>query len=474
MLRTQIPGSNLAALNAIKTTVEETITNMELTYGLTKSATGGYITSMSLDPDVRVVLDAEANRFDSLNQELADRIVLETQLNAYKDIQDQITKLEGTGGKKREIKDLRNQAEVMGYDIDVLVRKLNEYKGIDPTTIKTRPVALLTAQERKDIVDNGYTDVSVVMDKKVVDVATLDALDAMYDKLIDKNRRNEIITFIASPFAPVSGQSWNTIFADMTQPEREYVKAYWKLTQNHIKGIKNKKETDFLRELTNLDSKFGDKSLGTIADFRVLAKEIKGAAKKENKKAKYLEDAFPHLVAYAYAREFNVKGLDAYDAIMQNRSGLSHAHNLPDIFNRGDIWNEGPYYLAAVAQEWFGPNRQMVVSGKLPNYFVAGKGRYSVFMPPVHMMPILLPETAVSAGPDRKSGVIIDQVNGEYEIKPDSLDNQALLDWFISTYNRVDLSDGTASIDHRIAHPGFAREMMRRWFSSGSYGMDVE
>lgn len=73
--------------------------------------------------------------------------------------------------------------------------------------------------------------------------------------------------------------------------------------------------------------------------------------------------SFPHLVAYAYAREFNVKGLDAFDAILQNRSGLQHNHNLPDIFNRGvDVWYGAPYYLADVAQEWFGDDWKVLVA----------------------------------------------------------------------------------------------------------------
>lgn len=89
----------------------------------------------------------------------------------------------------------------------------------------------------------------------------------------------------------------------------------------------------------------------------------------------------------------------------------------------------------------------------MPKYFVAGKGEYSVFMPPLSMMPIILDETAVSDDPQRKGNVIINQHNGVYEILPTSLNNQALVDRFVSTYNRVDLNDGTASVDSRVAHP---------------------
>ncbi len=123
----------------------------------------------------------------------------------------------------------------------------------------------------------------------------------------------------------------------INENQKKYLEAYHKRVAEHMTGVKHDSEADFLKWFIKEDSKFNTKDLGNISDFRDLAKNIKAESKEMNKKSKYLLEAFPHLMAYACARQFNVSGLETFDAIIKNGPALDHKHGAPALRTGVDI-----------------------------------------------------------------------------------------------------------------------------------------
>lgn len=319
---------------------------METTYLLSKGA-AGYISGLQLDPDVIRSLLTQANKFDSLSKELDDRILLETYLQTYRGIQDTIkrTELEKNAGWKKEIKKLTEQSQLLGFDIDNVVTKLKEYKDIDPATIKLRDVVITNTVPNTVVVSavNNPANASRSIPKNssnnapisaptlnntasVVDLIDMSDLgikvdDAFMKQVLDMYRGGALVN--------IDGLNAN---------QRKYLQVYHQRVTEHITGVKNESEADFLKWFVKEDSKFNTKDLGSISDFRDLAKNIKAESKEMNKKSKYLMEAFPHLMAYACARQFNVSGLESFDAILRNGPALDHNHTAPALRTGTDIW----------------------------------------------------------------------------------------------------------------------------------------
>jgi len=318
-IRKDIGTQNLDQLNSIKTIVGEVITKMEATYSLSKGP-AGYISGLQLDPDVITSLLTQANKFDSLNKELDDRILLETHLQTYRGIQDTIkrTELAKNTGWKKAIKQLNEQSQLLGYDIDNVIIKLKGYKDIDLTTIKVRDVIVVTTAPNAVVTSNTPSTINVTVSKNSPSVApTLDSkltvgsidMSDLGIKVDDAFMKQVLDMYRGGALVNMDGLNKN---------QRKYLQVYHQRVTEHITGVKNESEADFLKWFVKEDSKFNTKDLGSIADFRDLAKNIKAESKEMNKKSKYLLEAFPHLMAYACARQFNVTGLETVDAVLRN------------------------------------------------------------------------------------------------------------------------------------------------------------
>lgn len=166
-------------------------------------------------------------------------------------------------------------------------------------------------------------------------------MERLYEGILNQNQVVNLKDFANTGMNMTTLRSKN-----LTQQEINFVVAYKKLVYNKH----NKDRATILNKLVRKRGKFDDKNIGTISDFRRMAKRIKAEYKEEKKKHKYAREAFAYMVAYSYLEAGNKIALLEIEHLAANGMSMPNMQERPTFRKDGqiDIRTSAPYNLAEV------------------------------------------------------------------------------------------------------------------------------
>ncbi len=147
--------------------------------------------------------------------------------------------------------------------------------------------------------------------------------------------------------AYTSKQEWWTARDALNQNEKDYLLAYQKISWND-RNKEGQSRADSLKELTGLNDWLNEKELGTVRDFRQLAKKMKNLRDNEKDRAKYMDKILACMFEQAYYEEYNRQWLQVIERMQANNRWLPDMQPLPSFVGRdimGNIlWAPGYFY----------------------------------------------------------------------------------------------------------------------------------